>query len=108
MGNVIETIIAMIILLHFVQQDIIGIIIIVVMDIIQNIGLVPVVVTRILAINVKPVVGMNVLLKSVCLSKGGNQVVMFMAKFMKMGPVVITAMNTHGLIVVKHQSVVVK
>ena len=108
MGNVIETIIAMIILLHFVQQDMIHGITIVIMGITQNIRLVLVVATNLRVINVKPEVGINVLLKSVYLSKGGNQVIMFMAKFMKMGPVVICAMNTNGLIVVKHQSVVVK
>ena len=77
----IKIIIVIVIHLNIVQPDIIRISMIVIMDITQNIKLVPVVVIRSLAINVKPVAGMIVLLKSVCLSKNINLVAMFMERF---------------------------
>jgi len=80
MVNVIKIIIAMIILLHFVQPDIVLLNIIVVMDITQNTGLV-VVVTRMNVISVKPEVGINVLLKSVFLFVRLRRLARFVLRF---------------------------
>ena len=76
----IRIIIVTVILLHFVQQDIVLPNPVVVMDITQNIGLV-VVVLRMSAINVKPVVVINALLKSAYLFVQLRRLVRFVLRF---------------------------